>query len=252
MPICLCGVQGHIHRPKVFLHIWPLRSLLGDSESYEQCLVCFVNHPSFLPHDVSPFIPPLGPAVCGSSPLSLPRPTAGNLRLAPSESTACTPALARHRKEAPGPGNLPTRLPVPHVKDWHLRRGQLCLMSWALLSVLDFLSLVLTKAAGIVFGCCEIFWHECCWGLHSLCSNPVNIFLVFHCCPLGRGFWHESEKLARGCPKVTMFSTVTHTIQELGHDFSFALRWRFAQPVQTGIKILIWSEDGDWRGFLSC
>lgn len=57
-----------------------------------------------------------------------------------------------------------------------------------LLSVLNSLSLFLTKAAGIVFCCCEIFGMNVVDALPSQWSNPVNIFFVFHCCPLLQAF----------------------------------------------------------------
>lgn len=105
-----------------------LSSLPGDSGNCEQLPVCSVNWPSCLPYSISHFMALLGPALYGSSPPSLPRPKAGSLLLALSKSTASTPALLRHCR-VPMPANISTRLPVPYVKDWHLSRGQLCLMS---------------------------------------------------------------------------------------------------------------------------
>lgn len=134
-----------------------------------------------------PFHFSLGPALDGSSPLSLPRPKAGSLLLAPSKSTDSTPALPRHRR-VPAPASISTRLPMLYVKDRHLSRGQLCLMSSTLLSALNSLSLSLTKAAGIVFCCCEIVGMNAADALHPPWSNPVNVFLVFHCCFILQAF----------------------------------------------------------------
>lgn len=170
MPICLFGVLGHIRKPNYSLaHSSPLH-IPNSSSDLSQVILEDVNGISRVLCEWAPlrdtqhrpFYPSLGPAVCGSSPPSLARPKTGNLLLAPSKSAASTPALPEHCR-VPAPANITTRLPVPHVKDWHLSRGQLCLMSWVLLSVLNSLSLVLTKAAGIVSCCCEIFWHACCW-----------------------------------------------------------------------------------------
>lgn len=152
----------------------------------------------------------LGPTLYGSSPLSLPRPKAGSLLLAPCKSTDSTPALPRHRR-VPAPASISTRLPVLYVKDWHLSRGQLCLMSSTLLSALNSLSLSLTKAAGIVFCCSEIVGMNAADALHPPWSNPVNVFLVFHWCfilqALDASPWDQSED-AQG--EETMFSKESH------------------------------------------
>lgn len=135
--------------------------------------MCFVNQSLCLPHSVSHFISPLALLSMGPVPC---------LCQDQRQEVCCwhppkaqTPHLPyRDTAELPAPASISTRLPVPYVKGWHLSRGQLCLMSSTLFSALNSLSLSLTKAAGIVFCCCETVGMNAADALHPLWSNPVN------------------------------------------------------------------------------
>lgn len=107
MPICFFGVLSHIRKPNSsFAHSSPLQKPHSSSDLSQVILEDANRISNVLCESASlrdtqhrSFYPSLGPAVCGSSPLSLARPKTGNLLLAPSKSTASTPALPMHCRE---------------------------------------------------------------------------------------------------------------------------------------------------------
>lgn len=185
MPTHLYRVLGHIHRPKSIFHTQSLHrnptpqippkwfwKLLTDF------LVCSVSQPIPLPATQDrPFYPSPGRSCC----LWVQCPLLGKTKCRKSaagtlqkQSLHTWPPKALQR--VPAPANIATRLPVSHVKGWHLNRGQPCLMSRALLSVLNSLSLCPNRRC---WHCLLVLWKFLAWMLLMLCILSGPSLLIF-------------------------------------------------------------------------